>query len=117
MRRMRAVLLSLGLLLLARAAPATGAALASQESDLQLRARQEAKGAALMFSADDSDSDDDDSDDSDSDDTKPIDPGGGRSGYSARPRPGTRDVKVGKLVMAPGDGSAAHPESRGPPDR
>jgi len=51
------------------AAPARGAALAPPQGDPLLRAQQEAKGATLVFAADDSDSDDDDSDNSDSGDT------------------------------------------------
>ena len=66
MRRMNAVLLSLGLLSLAWAAPARSAPLGPPEGEPLLRARQEAKGVTLV--ADDSDSDDDDSGDSGSDD-------------------------------------------------
>ena len=69
MRRMSAVLLSLGLLSLAWAAPARSAPFGPPGGEPLLRARQEAQGATLVFAADDSDSDDDDSDDSGSDDS------------------------------------------------
>ena len=69
MRRMSAALLGLGLLPLAWAAPVGGAPLGPPEGDQLVRASQEAKGATLIFAADDSDSDDDDSDNSDSGDS------------------------------------------------